>query len=74
MSVEIGGGHRDHPGVDDFLPAGAVPLASVRGVAFLNADGKEQFAIAWGADQSILATLGLMNLMEKQFLAEMDLP
>lgn len=58
----------DHQGIDDLLPEGAIPIASIRGVIYMDAQGAERYACQWGHDCSIPITAGLIRIVEHQFL------
>jgi hypothetical protein len=59
-----------HPGVDDLLPAGAIPIASVRGVIYLSERGEECFAWQAGQEASLATTSGLVAIIGRALLNE----
>lgn len=59
-----------HPGIDDLLPTGAIPIASVRGVIYLNAAGFECFAWQAGQEASLATTSGLIAIIQRALLNE----
>ncbi len=60
------------PGVADLLPEGAVPLASVRCVVFLDQDGDQAYNWDWSTSAELLTLLGLIRLTEAELIARTD--
>jgi hypothetical protein len=59
-----------HPGVDDLLPDGALPIASIRGVIYLDPGGTERFSWQSGQNSSLATTCGLVNIIAHALLTE----
>lgn len=59
-----------HPGIDDLLPEDAQPIASVRGVIYLDPEGAEHFAWQSGRLSSLATTCGLVSIIAHTLMTE----